>query len=723
MNIAGPQSLITLQHELLMSIGTHSNSEELLKVFSFKAIKTLNLKRIHFFQKNNINAGIGKREFSIPLSAVGFLKEIQELETYYNMPSPNDSGFVEEIKNDGSFFYCFGIKDFGYILLERRIKPFEDNLIQALIPPVIRFSMAYLSRKQFELNDIQKNKINAISSALRLDKQKFETILGAIKDGVIAININKKIFFANESAHAYMGVNKDTNLNKKYYEYFRLLTIDKSEDVTRKLENLAIQKTTWSPNEPVIFKTHNGKTSVCEINVQKIQDIKQNPRVSNFYFVITFHDITDTYEMERTLAWQATHDHLTDCLNRSGFEKILEHIVLKNKSNNHALIYMDLDRFKYVNDLGGHLAGDALLKQVTAIMQQEIRDTDHLARIGGDEFCIITKRCETQYAMDLAERIRKKVERLRFKWKDNVFTIGISLGITSIKPEDKDADIIFYKADEACIASKNNGRNQTTLAPESSEKSSKKEPTIQINYINCVNKSLSLNDESYNFALFYQRIKAISEDEKDHIEVLLRMEHKNKIILPNAFLPAAERYGKIAAIDLWVVKKSLEYIKHCKNTDVNVNLSGITLNDKHARKKLYELISAHPEEAKSLCLEITETVAITNLSKCIRFMNNASQYGVSFALDDFGTGVSSFGYLKNLPVKYLKIDGSFIRDICNNEIDQIVVRSITEAAKAMSIQTVAEYVENAEILDKISEIGVDFAQGYHLNKPERLDVH
>jgi len=201
------------------------------------------------------------------------------------------------------------------------------------------------------------------------------------------------------------------------------------------------------------------------------------------------------------------------------------------------------------------------------------------------------------------------------------------------------------------------------------------------------------------------------------------MEHNNKIILPNAFLPAAERYGKIAAIDLWVVKNSFDYIKHCKSVDVNVNLSGITLSDDCARQQLYELISEHPEEAKNLCLEITETVAITNLAKCIQFMNNISKLGVSFVLDDFGTGVSSFGYLKSLPVKYLKIYGSFIRDICNNEIDQIVVRSITEAAKAMSIQTVAEYVEDAEILEMISEIGVDFAQGYHLNKPERLVIH
>ncbi|WP_299878140.1 EAL domain-containing protein [uncultured Cocleimonas sp.] len=723
MILCEPENLISLQHELLMSIGTHTSPEALLKEFSFKAIKTLNLKRIHFFQKSNKHVGIRKKTFCIPLSAKDIIAENPKLERYCVNHLPTENGYIEEIEHNGSFFYSFGIKNFGYILLERRLKAFDQSLIQALIPPILRFCIAYLSRKQFELNTKQRNKIHEISSALRLDKQKFETILGAIKDGVIAININKKIFFANDSAYVYMDVENNAKFDKKYYEYFRLFNIDLSEDITRKLENYAMKSTTWSPKEPIVFKTESGKTSVCEINVQKIKDRRQSQIGGDFYFVITFHDITETYEMEQTLAWQATHDHLTQCLNRSGFEKILDHIVIKNKSNNHALIYMDLDRFKYVNDLGGHLAGDALLKQISGMMQQEIRESDHLARVGGDEFCIITRRCETKYAMELAERIREKVERLRFQWEENIFTIGISLGVASIKPKDKDADLVFFRADDACMLSKNNGRNQVTLAQEVPENASKIDPTRQINYINYVNKSLSVFDNTYKFVLFQQQIKAISENEKDHIEILLRMEHNNKIIMPNAFLPAAERYGKIAAIDLWVLKNSLEYIKHCKNIDVNVNLSGITLSDDGARKQLYEMISAHPEEAKSLCLEITETVAITNLTKCIRFMNNASQYGVSFALDDFGTGVSSFGYLKNLPVKYLKIDGSFIRDICNNEIDQIVVRSITDAAKAMSIQTVAEFVEDAEILNKISEIGVDFAQGYHLNKPERLEIH
>ena len=263
MNLCEPQDLITLQHELLMSIGAHSSPEDLVKEFSFKAIKTLHLEKIHFFQKNNNQAGIEKNTFSIPFSALDIINENSKFDCYNTTSSPTDSGFIEEIKYKQRFFYCFGIKYFGFILLERRIKPFEEKLIQAVVPPIIRFAIDYLGRKQFELNTKQRTKINEISSALRIDNQKFETILGAIKDGVIAININKKIFFANKSAHAYIGVDNNTKFDQKYYEYFRLFTIDKSEDITRKLETFAIQNTIWSPGEPVVFKTHNGKTSVC----------------------------------------------------------------------------------------------------------------------------------------------------------------------------------------------------------------------------------------------------------------------------------------------------------------------------------------------------------------------------------------------------------------------------------------------------------------------------
>jgi diguanylate cyclase (GGDEF)-like protein len=457
-----------------------------------------------------------------------------------------------------------------------------------------------------------------------------------------------------------------------------------------------------------------------------MKDTKGAENITEQYFVSTFHDISETYQMEQKLKWQATHDPLTQCLNRRGFEEQLKGLVeTTGRQSNHALICMDLDRFKHVNDIGGHSAGDALLQQVTVLMQQEIRESDFLARVGGDEYCIILYETTRQESMEVAERIRKQIDRLRFKWEDNIFTIGISLGVSEITPEENDTDAIFLRADEACMSSKENGRNQVTFAhivdvlDDSGESQSTE--WLHMNYLNCVNKSLSDSDDEYQIVLFKQDIRSIADETlPDHQEVLIRIEYQNRFILPNAFLPAAERCGKVCDIDLWVLANTLEYLVNNQDVYLNVNISGVTLSDDASRSKIFELICEYPREAKQLCIEITETAAITNLTKCIAFVERISNLGVSFALDDFGTGVSSFHYLKNLPVKYLKIDGSFIEDICSNKIDEIVVQSIVAAASAMKIKTVAEYVSNEKILSRVKDLGIDYAQGFCLSRPEEL---
>ena len=229
-------------------------------------------------------------------------------------------------------------------------------------------------------------------------------------------------------------------------------------------------------------------------------------------------------------------------------------------------------------------------------------------------------------------------------------------------------------------------------------------------------------DKDYQLVLFKQDIRSISPVfQGNHHEVLLRLFYKNTIIPPDTFLPAAERSGIVREIDLFVLEKTLRYLTKNIGGHYNVNLSGVSLSDDVTRQKIQQLIAKYPNESKYLCLEITETAAITNLAKCIRFMEELNEVGVSFALDDFGTGVSSFSYLKSLPVKYLKIDGSFIHDICNNEIDEIVVQSIVSASRAMKIRTVAEYVSDEDILTKVTSLGIDYAQGYWMSIPSRLN--
>lgn len=233
-----------------------------------------------------------------------------------------------------------------------------------------------------------------------------------------------------------------------------------------------------------------------------------------------------------------------------------------------------------------------------------------------------------------------------------------------------------------------------------------------------------MGSNDHNFVLYQQSIQSVSSNHKsDHHEVLLRVQHHNDIILPHTFIPAAERYGKICEIDIWVLNETLGYLKNHQNQSMNANLSGITLCNENARNAIYELIRRHPEEAPYLCLEITETAAIASSSACISFMKQLTKVGVNFAIDDFGAGMSFFGLLKDLPIKYVKIDGSFIKNVCNNELDAVVVKTITEAAKKMSIKTVAEFVKDEATLNKVSELGIDFAQGYCLDKPQELAMH
>jgi len=233
-----------------------------------------------------------------------------------------------------------------------------------------------------------------------------------------------------------------------------------------------------------------------------------------------------------------------------------------------------------------------------------------------------------------------------------------------------------------------------------------------------------LGSNEHNFVLYQQSIQSVSSSrDSDHREVLIRMEHHDDIIMPHTFIPTAERYGKICEIDIWVLNETLSYLRKNQNQTMNANVSGITLCNELARKKIYDLVRLYPEEAPNLCLEITETAAIANSLACVSFMQQLSKLGVNFAIDDFGADLSFFGFLKDLPIKYVKIDGSFIKNICHNELDAVIVKTVTEAARKMSIQTVAEFVKDEATFDKVSELGIDFAQGYCLDRPQVLAMH
>lgn len=690
---------------------------------SKRLLKVLNIHSVTLLQQQNKHAAhpAAEYKFSLPSPEVTLFPNI---ECYRQLALPDENTFVESLSADaGRVWYCFALEKLGFCILEHTGEPLRDEVLHALSYAFGRFRNEYNGRLLQQHSEHHHQQIKVLSSHLRSEKDKLEQILGAISEGVMVLDWQGQVYFANHAAHNMLGLKAHEQFNGHFTNYFRIYEVSKATiNLTRPVVEHCMQQGSWEREAPVILRCPRLPDIYARIVVRELSQ-STSPLGKDSHFVCTFHDVTDIYQAEQKLKWQASHDTLTGCLNRRGFEATLQSIVNnQNRRNSHVLICMDLDRFKHVNDIGGHLAGDALLNHVTTLMQQEIRDDDTLARVGGDEFCIILKQCAEEEALEVAERIRKKIDQLRFKWQNNIFTIGISLGLSVIELEDDDADLVYSRTDDACNHSKENGRNQVSCVRrrpvDLAANAARSETGSQLNYMHYLNQALSGLDDSCKLVLFRQDINAITPGCANHQEVLLRIEKDGEFIGPNSFLPAAERCGKIAEIDIWVLSHTLDYLAEHKHCKLNVNLSGVTLSDAKARRQIYEVLLAYPVEARQLCLEITETAAITNLGHCIEFMEKLHQLGVTFALDDFGTGVSSFVYLKSLPVKYLKIDGSFIRDICNNKIDEILVQSIIAAAKAMKIRTVAEYVSDTNILEKVRIMGIDYAQGYCLGKPE-----
>lgn len=433
-------------------------------------------------------------------------------------------------------------------------------------------------------------------------------------------------------------------------------------------------------------------------------------------------------ESERRLAWQASHDALTGLVNRRQFDRYLEQ-ALNNAKISHTrycLCYLDLDQFKVVNDTCGHIAGDELLRQVTALLQAQVRSGDVLARLGGDEFGLLLRDCNLEQAASVANALRESIEAFRFIWEDKTFRIGVSIGLVEIEGEDSSMSKILSAADVACYAAKNQGRNRVHVYQTSDRQLAQQQGDMQ--WIARINKALEEN----RFCLYYQSIVPTSPHAPrgEHYEVLLRLrDEQGELVPPMAFIPAAERYNLMHVIDRWVIRtlfntQAPHYRQSWQRMQKDnyeclytINLSGASINDDSFIEFLHQQILIHQIPPQVLCFEITETVAITNLTNAINLIRHFKHLGCSFALDDFGTGMSSFSYLKNLPVDYLKIDGNFVKDILTDATDLAMIEAINTVGHVMGIKTIAEFVENEAILDKIRALGVNYAQGYGIAKP------
>ncbi len=436
-------------------------------------------------------------------------------------------------------------------------------------------------------------------------------------------------------------------------------------------------------------------------------------------------DITEARNLAEQLSYQASHDSLTGLINRRAFEQRLHQLLGTARADKaeHVLCYLDLDQFKVINDSCGHTAGDELLRQIGNVLLSHVRSQDTLARLGGDEFGVLLERCSVTQAQRVITAMRNAIENFRFAWKGKSFNIGVSIGVVAITEASEKMANVLSMADVACYAAKDAGRNRVHVYSEDDEQLTKRRG--EMHWVAVINRAL----EESRFLLYRQSFVPIGtgDDQRHGYELLVRMQDENgEIAAPGAFLPAAERYNLSTNLDRWVIRTAFDWFKaHRQQLEhvlvCSINLSGSSLSDKEFLEFVMRQFADSQLPPEKICFEITETAAIATLTHAMRFIGALKGLGCRFALDDFGSGLSSFAYLKNLSVDYLKIDGMFVKDIVDDPVSLAMVKSINDLGHVMGKQTIAEFVENDDILEKLREIGVDFAQGYGIDMPRPID--
>lgn len=568
------------------------------------------------------------------------------------------------------------------------------------------------------IRDITRQK--QTEEALFKETERAQVTLASIADAVITTDIQGNVEYLNPVAEKLLGWTLVEARSQPLDTVFQGINEATGKPIDNPIDKLVYERYHDGLREDAVLISRSGAKIPIQLTGASIND-RENQIVGS---VLVFRDVSASHSMARQLTWQATHDSLTSLVNRREFARCLEELVhtADKESREHALLYMDLDQFKVVNDTCGHLAGDELLRQLSALLNNRVRTSDMLARLGGDEFGVLLRDCKVRQALQLAETLRATVSEFRFAWQDKLFTIGVSIGVVSIRGKGNTIEDILSSADAACYLAKDKGRNRVEAAPQDKEMAHRRSEMLWVSKINTALE--------HNRLLLYGQTMAPLEGGRQHCEVLLRMlDDEGNLVLPMAFIPAAERYNMMHLIDRKVITLVFEMLErqakqHALHHSMifSINLSGISLSDEHLLGFLHQQFARHSQvRPQDICFEITETAAIANLSDAVTLMKELKKMGCCFSLDDFGSGLSSFGYLKNLPVDYLKIDGSFVRDMAHDPIDAAMVQAISDIGHVMGIQTIAEWVENEETLGMLKKMGVDYAQGYLISKPQPIE--
>lgn len=556
-------------------------------------------------------------------------------------------------------------------------------------------------------------RITTTEEKLFFEKELAQTTLHSIGDGVITVDKDYLIQTINPVAESLADVKTQEVIGKNILSIYEGGNAKQRSTINDNLVGTNIQHSLFD----FTLTKNDGTKHEVEHTIAPIID----PNKNILGAVIILRDVTDVRQMEKRLSFQASHDALTGLINRREFEVRLKQSIrnAQTEDSSHSLCFLDLDKFKIINDTSGHAAGDEFLKQISSTIQSLLRQTDVLARLGGDEFAIILDQCSILQAKNIGNQIIKKIKETRFSWGKNSFETGASIGIAPISKLTTSSSEVMSTVDAACYEAKNKGRNRIQVfEPDNADFVKHKNET---SWIQKIKNAITHN----NFELYFQEIININPKypTPKTIEVLIRLNYKGEIIYPDSFIPTAERYNLMPIIDEWVINNAFDFIKRYQeknNSDirVSINLSGQSLSEDSVLNLITNKLRKEKLIKKELiCFEITETAAIANMSKAIEFIASVKQMGCNFSLDDFGSGLSSFSYLKNMPIDNLKIDGMFIRDIHKDPVNRVFVESIHNISKIMGIKTTAEYVENEEILNCIKEIGIDYAQGYHISRP------
>ena len=589
---------------------------------------------------------------------------------------------------------------FGYIL-----KPFKEKELYTTI------DIALYKHK--------------VDKTLKRQERRFSAILHSIADGIIATDNERKIQFLNPVAEEITGWKEAEARTKSIENLISIIDENTNSVIQLPAVDTPITKNSIFYFKNAVVKNRNGDKIPVEGTIASIRDSEKKVEGQ----VIAIRDVTQLREMSDKISYQASHDALTGLYNREAFSQSLKGMINSaNKENRqHALIYLDLDQFKLINDTIGHAAGDELLLETTGIMKNVFRSSDVCARLGGDEFGVLLSDTDQDTAYVIAQRLHNRLSERRLIWDKTAFNIHSSIGLVTIDAASEDIHSVLAAADDACYIAKDEGGRRIRVYKTSDSTFKKRRGEMQ--WVTRLTRAL----EEDRFELFYQNIIPISQAAKEtqmkKFELLIRMvDEEGNIIPPADFLPAAERYNMMPSIDRWVINTAMGMYNKVaaqngtvgKRMIFTINLSAESMADEHFLEFIQNQIKSHGVKPSDFCFEITETVTISNMTTASKFIHELKALGCTFALDDFGSGFSSFNYLKNMPVDYLKIDGSFVKDMDENAVNSAMVEAINNLGHVMGIKTIAEFVRNRQILDRLKDLGIDYAQGYEIAKPQSL---